>query len=92
MATEETTDETPTEIFLPEFHFPQDKCEVEVSAGKWAIATDDRDGGLIQKLKWWHLKGEHTIKVTGLRRAQQLGLDEEEGYLDQCQQNNCSIM
>lgn len=84
----------PTEIFLPEFHFPKDKCEIEVTAGKWTITTDDEDGGMIQKLRWWHAEGEHQIKVTGVQRRQNmaLGKEEEEGYLDQCQQSKCSVM
>ena len=91
-ALEATTEENPTEVVLPEFHFPKDKCEIEVSSGKWAIATDDHDGGLIQKLKWWHVEGEQTMKVTGLKRAQQMGREDEEGYLDQCQQSKCVLM
>lgn len=91
-ALESTTDDKPTEIVLPEFHFPKDKCEVEVSSGKWAIGTDDQDGGLIQILKWWHVEGEQTMKVTGVKRAQQMGREDEEGYLDQCQQSKCSLM
>ncbi|RDW68003.1 (trans)glycosidase-4 [Coleophoma cylindrospora] len=87
-------EDTPTEIFLPEFHFPKDKCEVEVTSGKWSISTDDSDGGIIQKLRWWHVEGEHSIKITGVQRRQNmaLGKEEEEGYLDQCQQTKCSIM
>jgi hypothetical protein len=87
-----TSDEKPTEIILPEFHFPKDKCDVEVSAGKWAISTDDHEGGLIQKLRWWHVEGEHSIKVTGVQRTQQVGREDEEGYLDQCQPSKCTLM
>lgn len=88
------SEETPTEIFLPEFHFPKDKCDVEVSGGKWTISTDDEDGGMIQKLRWWHMEGEQFIKVKGVQRRQnmRLGKEEEEGYLDQCQQTKCTVM
>jgi hypothetical protein len=88
------SEDQPTEIFLPEFHFPKDKCEVEVSSGKWTISTDDEDGGLIQKLRWWHVEGEHSIQVTGVRRSQNtmLGREDEEGYLDQCQPSKCNVM
>lgn len=88
------SEETPTEIFLPEFHFPKDKCEVEVSAGKWSIRTDDVDGGIIQRLRWWHVEGNHWIKVQGVQGRQNMisGKEEEEGYLDQCQQSKCSAM
>lgn len=89
-----STDERPTEIFLPEFHFPKDNCDIVVSSGKWTISIDDEDGGMIQKLRWWHVEGEHSIKVTGMQRRQnmKLGKEEEEGYLDQCQQSKCSVM
>ncbi|KAF8866295.1 glycoside hydrolase [Acephala macrosclerotiorum] len=89
-----STEQKPTEIFLPEFHFPKDKCDIEVTAGKWSISTDDTDGGMIQRLRWWHVEGEHHIKVTGVQRRQNmaLGKEEEEGYLDQCQQSKCSVM
>jgi len=49
---------------------------------------------MIQKLRWWHAEGNHTLKVTGVQRRQNmaLGKEEEEGYLDQCQQSKCSLM
>lgn len=83
-----------TDIALPEFHFPKDGCEVEVTSGKWMIGADDTGGGLIQRLRWWHLEGEQIIKITGVRKRQamMLGLDEDESYLEQCQENKCSIM
>lgn len=88
--------DTPTEIFLPEFHFPKDQSEIQVSSGKWTISTDDADGGMIQRLRWWHAEGEHSITVRGVQRRQNmsLGKEEEEGYLDQCQQTTtkCSVM
>lgn len=89
-----STDEKPTEIFLPEFHFPKDNSDVVVSSGKWTISTDDEDGGMVQRLRWWHAEGEHYIKVTGVQRRQnmKLGKEEEEGYLDQCQQSKCLVM
>lgn len=87
-----TSEDVPTEISLPEFHFPKDKCEIEVSAGKWAISTEDHEGGLIQKLKWWHTEGDHSMKVTGIPRTKQMGREDEEGYLDQCQQSKCTVM
>lgn len=87
------SEDSPTEIFLPDFHFPKDKCEVEVTSGKWSISTDDADGGMIQRLRWWHVEGEHSIKVIGVMRRQNIELGrEEEGYLDQCQQTKCSVM
>jgi hypothetical protein len=60
----------------------------------WTISTDDADGGMIQRLRWWHVEGEHHIKITGVQRRQNmmLGKEEEEGYLDQCQQSKCTVM
>ena len=94
LATHLESEDTPTEIFLPEFHFPRDKCDVEVSSGKWTISTDDMNSGTIQILRWWHTDGENTLKVTGVQRRQNTasGEEGEEGYIDQCQQSKCSVM
>lgn len=90
------TEEVPTEIFLPEFHFPRDNTSVEVSSGKWTISVDDMDGGLIQRLRWYHGAGKQNITVKGVQRRQgmALGREEEEGYLELCRQktNSCSVM
>jgi len=90
-----SSEETPTEIFLPEFHFPKDLSQIDVSGGKWAISVEDYNGSMVQKLRWWHHEGEHQIKIKGVQRRQNmaLGKEEEEGYLDQCQQSTkCSVM
>lgn len=89
------TEDAFTEVFLPEFHFPREGSEVEVSGGKWTISVDDDvEGGLIQKLKWWHGLGEQRLTVKGVKRKQgtAVGREEEEGYLEQCQQSRCAIM
>jgi hypothetical protein len=89
------TDSIPTEIFLPQVHFPRDRCEVVVSGGKWSISDEDGGNGyMIQVLKWWHREGEQSIKVTGVRSASQaiLAGEDEAGYLDQCQESKCSVM
>lgn len=88
------TEETPTEISLPEFHFPQDDIVVKVSSGKWTIGADDGDGGLIKKLRWWHGKGKQDLSVKGVRTRQgtvRKG-DDEDGYFAQCQENSCCLM
>jgi hypothetical protein len=95
-----TAEDSPTEVFLPEFHFPSDMCVVEVSGGKWSIGNYDEDGGLAQKLKWWHNEGGQWLRVTGVRNSLQgagpSGGEEELGYLSQCQQAiygpKCSVM
>jgi hypothetical protein len=89
-----TQEATPTEIFLSDFHFPRGETGVDVSGGKWTISSDDVGGGAdMQKLRWWHAEGEQDIKVTGMSgKAAAIGGDEEEGYLDQCQQSTCTLM
>ena len=89
-----TTTDAPTEVFLPDFHFPSDRLAVDVTGGKWAITVDDVHGGVVQKLRWWHAEGEQTLKVQGVKRRQgaRVGREEEEGYLEQCQQTRCSVM
>jgi hypothetical protein len=96
-ATTPASEETPTVVFLPDFHFPKDSCNVEVSAGKWEISTDDEEGPMLQRLRWWHGEGTQTLRITGLVRQHNVleGTAEEAGYLEQCQANyarNCAIM
>ena len=85
-ATEPTKQEAPTEIFLPDYHFPPTGTTVDVSGGKWTIDADDVDGETMQMLRWWHGEGEQTITVKGLKRRMQDALepDEEIGYFAQC--------
>lgn len=90
-----TTPDAPTEVFLPDFHFPRDELDVEVTGGKWEIRVDDTDHGPVQRLKWWHAEGEQTMKVKGTTRraaGAMVGREEEWGYLDQCRQAQCSVM
>lgn len=88
------TEQAPTEVFLPAFHFPRDKVQVEVSGGKWTISVDGQEAGAIQILRWWHGDGDSTMTIRGLKRRQgiALGNEEEDGYLEQCQQSRCNIM
>lgn len=89
-----TEDNTPTEIFLPEFHFPATDTTVEVTGGKWSISIDSADGGLQQRLRWWHAAGEQKLTAKGVRRRQgmALGKEEDDGYLEQCRQKACAVM
>lgn len=92
---EAATEDAPTETFLPEYHFPRDATDVEVSSGKWTISVDDEDGGMIQRLRWWHDKGKQSLTVKGvkIRSGTSLGQDEEApGYLEWCQQTGCRVM
>ena len=90
-----TTENTATEIFLPEFHFPRERTEVEVSDGKWTIAVDDTHGAGLQRLFWWHGEGKQSITVRGVKRQQGVSPrkeEEESGYWQQCRQNGCHVM
>lgn len=89
------TEAAPTEIYLPEFHFPREDSVIQVSSGKWTITVDDDpDGTRIQTLRWWHNKGDQELSVKGVRTRQgmPLGKEEEDGYFATCQQNKCGIM
>lgn len=88
-----TAEGAPTELHLPEWHFPNGSTSVEVSGGKWAITMGEH----VQMLKWWHAEGEQTITVRGKVRKSGLPVgaaEQEDGYLGQYWQNwqNCSIM
>lgn len=99
-AAQAAADDTPTVIFLPEYHFPKQECEVAVSAGRWEINFDNSQGTLLQLLKWWHPEGEQTLTIKGLVRKYNVaeGNPEDAGYLEQCQAGyglnagNCCIM
>jgi glycosyl hydrolase family 5 len=88
--------DTPTVVFLPEYHFPKDTCVVEVTSGKWEISSNDDEVVLLQRLKWWHAEGEQSLKVTGLVRKHNFveGVTEEGGYYEQVNNwiNNCTVM
>lgn len=94
LASRAADQDTPTEIYLPQFHFPQQEVEVQVSGGKWQIGTENTRGGPVQLLRWWHGDGEQKLSVKGIRRAQGriIGPEEaEDSYLEQCRRN-CVVM
>ncbi|KAM0254514.1 hypothetical protein ACHAQJ_006734 [Trichoderma viride] len=99
-AAQAAADDTPTVIFLPEYHFPKQDCEVAVSAGRWEISFDNSQGTLLQLLRWWHPEGEQTLNIKGLVRKYNIteGTSDDAGYLEQCQAGsglntgNCCIM
>lgn len=92
-----TKEDVPTEIFLPEFHFPPGKTNVEVSGGRWRIDVVDVDGEGMQVMKWWHGAGEQNMVVKGIKRKPG-ELDEEAeaeaGYLDTMRTavQSCAVM
>lgn len=89
-----TAEDAPTICFLPEFHFPSGQTHVEVTGGKWTIKSEERDNALLQILTWWHAEGEQTLTVKGVIRkpGTAVGLEEDEGYLQQCQRQTCAVM
>lgn len=89
-----TGEDAPTICFLPEFHFPSGQTSVEVSGGKWTIKSEETDGALLQILRWWHAEGDQTLTVKGVVRKSgtAIGMEEDEGYLQQCQRQACAVM
>jgi hypothetical protein len=91
----------PTEIFIPEFHFPHNngQVHVEISGGKWEIRiVEDVEGARQQVLRWWHGEGEQKLKITGVRRKRGQIADSdsagEESYLQAYWEmgKNCTVM
>lgn len=90
-----TATDAPTEIFLPEFHFPQEKTVIAVSGGKWELDQKDIQGIKLQRLRWWHAEGEQDIKVEGVKRQPGTFANPSEDdvtYLEQCQRGQCLMM
>ncbi|KAK4497082.1 hypothetical protein PRZ48_011531 [Zasmidium cellare] len=97
-----TATDAPTEIFLPEYHFPQmkDLTTVDVSGGKWEIrSVEEVEGATQQVLRWWHGEGEQKVVVKGVKRKRgHVGSSEsdasEDSYLDAYWQmgKSCVVM
>jgi hypothetical protein len=89
-----TVEDAPTVAYLPEFHFPSQGTSVEVSGGKWTLTSEESNGALQQTLRWWHAEGDQSIVVKGVVRkpGSAIGTEEDEGYLAQCQKQNCAVM
>ncbi|KAF2177394.1 glycoside hydrolase family 5 protein [Zopfia rhizophila CBS 207.26] len=94
VAPSSTKEDAPTVVYLPEFHFPAAQTSVEISGGKWTISTEEQNGALQQILRWWHAEGDQSIAVRGPVRKQgtALGVEEDAGYLQQCQRQACVVM
>ena len=65
MTAQATEPHSPSEIYLPYFHFAEGKIAVTVSDGKWYIVEQEVNGLRIQCLLWWHDQGKVEIKVKG---------------------------
>ena len=97
-ADKSTSEDLYTEMYLPDFHFPQEKTTVKVTSGKWMMETHDVNGEGMQTLKWWHHQGEQSITVRGVKRK--LGVvsdnveEDEAGYYETVRKlaTNCNVM
>ncbi|KAK9460607.1 glycoside hydrolase superfamily [Lipomyces oligophaga] len=58
----------PTEISIPDFHFPNGDMEIEITSGRW---EHDKPAQLI---RWYHDEGLQKIKITGLRGPQRVAI------------------
>ena len=92
-----TTEDAPTEIFLPDFHFPASLTVVSVSSGKWAIRSNEERSSTVQYIRWWHGRGDQEIKVQGVKRKAHevlrgaaVASGAKEPCLEQCQ-GSCAV-
>lgn len=90
-----TGQDTPTEIYLPEFHFPEDASEVSVTSGKWEIDSEEFNSVKVQRLRWWHEAGKQELKIEGVKRKPgdvSNAPGDDVSYLEQCQKGGCTVM
>jgi hypothetical protein len=86
---------TPTEIYLPDFHFPETNTDVSVSSGEWSIDYVEFQSARLQRLQWWHSEGDQDIKIQGVKRkggALAAPSAEDLSYLEQCRKGGCVVM
>ncbi|KAJ5976777.1 hypothetical protein N7501_000119 [Penicillium viridicatum] len=81
--------ETPSEIYLPELHFPMENTSVEVSGGKWEICHQEFYTVKLQYLRWWHGEGIAEIKI---RRRKCKGTSQEYAALQKLHKSRCMMM
>lgn len=87
--------DSPTEVYLPDFHFPAAETVVTASAGEWAIDYCEISTVNLQRFTWWHPEGDQEIKIQGVKRKPgELANDisDDISYLEQCQKAECVIM
>ncbi|KAJ5206640.1 Glycoside hydrolase superfamily [Penicillium cf. griseofulvum] len=65
----QTAPHTPSEIYLPEFHFPMGETSVMVSGGRWEICQLEFRTIKVQYLRWWHGEGKAEIKIWRTKRT-----------------------
>jgi hypothetical protein len=67
---------SPSEIYLPELHFPSTDTVVSVSDGSWEITERVYEKVKLQCLRWRHTEGRVEIKVKGVKcKARESGID-----------------
>jgi hypothetical protein len=97
-APQAATEEVPTLIYLPEYHFPTDRVQIEVTSGSWKLMTGEGDDTPKNLLRWLHGEGEQKITVKGVKRKTGVILDdqdeEDSGYFASMRQlaQNCVLM
>ncbi|CAG8060001.1 unnamed protein product [Penicillium olsonii] len=64
---EQTLVHSPSEIYLPYFHFPPASTVISANAGSWEITETEFDRIKVQCLRWWHPEGKAEINVKGLK-------------------------
>ena len=80
--------DAPSEIFLPELHFPVDAFDVEVTAGRTEVTLEEmKELGRRQILKWWNEDGQQRLQVKGTNKR-----TEESTMLDRCGESKCMVM
>ncbi|KAJ5311997.1 hypothetical protein N7508_002827 [Penicillium antarcticum] len=65
MTAKATVPHSPSEIYLPHFHFEVGNIAVTVSEGEWEIVEQEFNTVRIQCLLWWHDEGKVNIKIKG---------------------------
>ena len=94
-AQSKASEDAPTEIFLPEYHFPPESMDVTVSSGRWTMDREGKGGVAIPVLKWWPSEGgEQTLRVKGTIKRQGLSMsdDADAGFLERCRESICMLM
>ncbi|KAJ6024998.1 glycosyl hydrolase [Penicillium herquei] len=94
-ATKATAIDAPTEVYLPDFHFPEGEVEVAVSGGKWELDLYPIQGIKIQRLLWWHGEGDQDIQIDGIKRQPGEYVNpsgDDVSYFEQCQRGQCVLM
>lgn len=81
--------EIPSEIYLPELHFPLGDTSVEVSGGKWEIYSREFHTVKLQYLRWWHGKGAVDITI---RRKKRRSTSQEYVALQKLHKSRCMMM